>query len=130
MGKLAAMEGMWETQAAPASFTLIGARSLTSEIEGIDKLVAEAEDRVRSGITAYDALMTIRDQRDATPPEVRAIFEAHGGDLGYAFLLKRYLDDPREATEEQIKAASWDTVPTVWPLFWAFRIMVGLGFGF
>lgn len=151
--KLAAMEGMWETQAAPASFTLIGipdqdarethyaihvpyvmgligTRSLTSEIEGIDKLVAEAEDRIRSGITAYDALMTIREQRDATPPEVRTMFEAHGGDLGYALLLKRYLDDPREATDAQIKAASWDTVPTVWPLFWAFRIMVGLGFCF
>jgi cytochrome bd-type quinol oxidase subunit 1 len=23
-----------------------------------------------------------------------------------------------------------DTIPTVWPLFWAFRIMVALGFGF
>jgi cytochrome d ubiquinol oxidase subunit I len=28
------------------------------------------------------------------------------------------------------RQAAEDTVPTVWPLFWAFRIMVGLGFGF
>ncbi|MHA3978214.1 cytochrome ubiquinol oxidase subunit I [Halovulum sp. GXIMD14794] len=151
--KLAAIEGMWETEPAPASFTafgfpdtearethyaihvpyvmgLIGTRSLTTEIPGINDLEAEAEDRIRSGIIAYDALMTIREQRDETPLEVRQTFEAHGGDLGYAFLLKRYLDDPRDASDEQIVQAAWDTVPTVWPLFWSFRIMVGLGFLF
>lgn len=151
--KLAAIEGMWETEPAPAAFTafgfpdtearethyaihipyvmgLIGTRSLTTEISGINDLEEEAEARIRSGIIAYDALMTIREQRDETPTEVRDTFEAHGGDLGYAFLLKRYLDDPRDATEEQIVQAAWDTVPTVWPLFWGFRIMVGLGFGF
>jgi cytochrome d ubiquinol oxidase subunit I len=26
--------------------------------------------------------------------------------------------------------AANDTIPTVWPLFWAFRIMVALGFAF
>ncbi|WP_109468293.1 cytochrome ubiquinol oxidase subunit I [Albibacillus kandeliae] len=151
--KLAAIEGMWETEPAPASFTLvglpdqearethyairipwvmglIGTRSLTEEIPGIDKLVAEAETRIKSGIIAYDALMTIREQRDATPAEVRATFENHGGDLGYAFLLKRYVDDPRDADAELIASTAWDTVPTVWPLFWSFRIMVGLGFSF
>jgi cytochrome d ubiquinol oxidase subunit I len=33
---------------------------------------------------------------------VRATFEEHSADLGFAFLLKRYVDDPREATPEQI----------------------------
>ena len=51
-------------------------------------------------------------------------------DLGYALLLKRYVDDPRQATEEQIAQAAWDTVPHVPTLFWTFRIMVGLGFFF
>ncbi len=151
--KMAAIEGMWETEPAPAPFNLIGfpdmearethyavkipwmmgligTRTLTEEIPGINDLVAESEERIRSGIIAYDALMTIREQRDATPPEVRAVFEDHGGNLGYALLLKRYLDDPRDATEAQIKQAADDTVPHVWPLFWAFRIMVGLGFAF
>jgi cytochrome d ubiquinol oxidase subunit I len=59
-----------------------------------------------------------------------ATFEEHSADLGFAFLLKKYVDNPLDATEEQIKAAADDTVPTVWPLFWAFRLMVGLGFGF
>jgi cytochrome d ubiquinol oxidase subunit I len=151
--KLAAMEGMWETEPAPAAFTLfgipdqqaretkyaihipfamglIGTRSLTTEIPGINDLIAESEQRIRSGIIAYDALMTIREDRQATSPEVRATFEAHGGDLGYAFLLKRYVEDPRNATEAQIVQASNDTLPEVLPLFWAFRVMVALGFSF
>ncbi|WP_225029992.1 cytochrome ubiquinol oxidase subunit I [Xinfangfangia pollutisoli] len=151
--KLAAIEGMWQTEPAPAPFTLIGlpdqearqthyaihipfvmgligTRSLTTVIPGIDQLVATAEDRVRSGIIAYDALLTLRAERAATPPEVVQRFEAHSADLGFAFLLKKYVDDPREATDAQIKQAAGDTVPTVWPLFWAFRIMVALGFSF
>ncbi|MGM0585160.1 MAG: cytochrome ubiquinol oxidase subunit I [Pseudomonadota bacterium] len=151
--KLAAMEGMWETQEAPAAFTafgipdqearetryavhvpyvmgLIGTRSLTREIPGIEELVAQAKTRIRSGIVAYDALMEIREAREDASDRAKLAFESHGGDLGFAFLLKRYVEDPRDATPEQIEAASRDTVPTVWPLFWSFRIMVGLGFGF
>ncbi|SEM92227.1 cytochrome d ubiquinol oxidase subunit I [Gemmobacter aquatilis] len=151
--KLAAIEGMWETEPAPAAFTafgfpdqaarethyaihipyamgLIGTRSLTTEIPGINDLVAAAETRIRSGQIAYDALMQIRVARDAADPAELARFEAHAADLGFAFLLKRYVDDPRQASEDQIKAAANDTVPTVWPLFWAFRLMVALGFGF
>jgi cytochrome bd ubiquinol oxidase subunit I len=151
--KLAAIEGMWETQKAPAAFTLvgfpdqaarethyafhipyvmglIGTRSLTEEIPGIDQLTAQAEQRIRSGIQAYDALMAIRANGNKMTEELKSRFEAHGGDLGFALLLKRYVDDPRQATDEQIKQAANDTVPTVWPLFWAFRIMVALGFSF
>lgn len=151
--KLAAVEGMWETHHAPAPFTLvgipdvearethyaveipwvmglIGTRSLTQEIPGINDLVDEAEGRIESGIIAYDALMTIRETRGATPPEVRATFEANSDNLGFAFLLLRYMEDPREATPEQIAMTAQDTIPGVLPLFWAFRIMVGLGFGF
>jgi cytochrome bd ubiquinol oxidase subunit I len=151
--KLAAIEAMWETHPAPAPFNLvgfpdqearethyaieipwamglIGTRSLTTEIPGINDLVAQAETRIRSGIIAYDALLQVREQREAVAPEVMKAFEDHSADLGFAYLLKKYVDDPRNATEDQIKAASNDTVPTVWPLFWGFRIMVALGFGF
>lgn len=151
--KLAAIEAMWHTEPAPASFTLIGfpdqearethyavhipwamgligTRSLTEEIPGIAELVEQAEHKIREGIIAYDALMTIREQRGQTPQEVRDRFEAHSDTLGYALLLKRYVDDPRDATEQQIAMAADDTVPGVAPLFWAFRIMVGLGFSF
>ncbi|MDK3016874.1 cytochrome ubiquinol oxidase subunit I [Pseudodonghicola flavimaris] len=151
--KLASIEAMWETQEAPAHFTLvgipdrearethyaveipwvmglIGTRSLTTEIPGINDLVAEAEQKIRSGLVAYDALMTIRAERADTPAEVRATFEEHSADLGFAFLLKRYVEDPRNATEADIVKAANDTVPGVGPLFWAFRLMVGLGFSY
>ncbi|MCB1518478.1 MAG: cytochrome ubiquinol oxidase subunit I, partial [Hyphomicrobiaceae bacterium] len=151
--KLAAIEAMWETEPAPAPFTLfglpdqearethyaikipwamglIGTRSLTKPIAGIDQLVASAEERIRSGIIAYDALVQIRELRENSSTELKDQFEAHSDDLGFAFLLKRYVDDPRQATEDQIMQAANDTVPTVWPIFWAFRFMVALGFGF
>jgi cytochrome d ubiquinol oxidase subunit I len=151
--KLAAIEGMWETHDAPAPFTaigfpsladrethyaieipwvmgLIGTRSLNTEIPGINDLVDEAEERIKSGIVAYDALMTIREQRGDTAPEVRDTFEANSDNLGFAFLLLRYMEDPRDATPEQIATTAADTIPGVLPLFWAFRGMVGLGFLF
>ena len=151
--KLAAIEAMWETEPAPASFTLvglpdqearethyavhvpwamglIGTRSLTREIPGINDLVIEAEERIRRGIIAYDALMTIRENRGNVPEEARTAFEQNSEDLGFAFLLKRYVEDPRDASEAQIALAAEDTVPGVFPLFWAFRIMVALGFSF
>ncbi|MBC7942432.1 MAG: cytochrome ubiquinol oxidase subunit I, partial [Chitinophagaceae bacterium] len=62
--------------------------------------------------------------------EVRDNFEVNGHAMGYALLLKRYVDDPRLATPEQIGKAAWDTVPAVAPLYWSFRIMVGLGLFF
>jgi cytochrome d ubiquinol oxidase subunit I len=151
--KLAAMEAMWETHEAPAPFTavglpdqearethykveipwamgLIGTRSLTHEIPGINELEAESAERIREGLIAYDALMEIRENRGAVTPELRERFEAHSDDLGYAFLLKQYVEDPREATDAQIAMAAEDTIPGVAPLFWAFRGMVGLGFAF
>ncbi|MBB3913760.1 MULTISPECIES: cytochrome ubiquinol oxidase subunit I [Rhizobium] len=153
--KLAAIEGMWKTEPAPAAFTafgfpdqearethfavhipwvmgLIGTRSLTTEIPGIDKLEQQAETRIRDGIKAYDALMQIRaaPAQDQVAQEVRTSFEDLGHDLGYALLLKRYVDDPRQASDEQIVQAARDTIPHVPTLFWSFRIMVGLGMFF
>ena len=150
--KLAAIEGMWETQPAPADFTLIGfpnqaarethyaihlpalmgligTRSLDTVIPGINELVQRAELRIANGIQAYDALQKIRaaGSSENITPAMRAAFEETGHDLGYALLLKRYVDDPRQATPEQIAKAAFDTVPQVAPLFWLFRIMVGIG---
>ena len=110
---------------------LIATRSLTREVPGIEELVVESERRVRSGILAYTALTEIRrNPPGETHPALAAQFEENGRNLGYAYLLKRYVDNPADATPEQIQQAAWDTVPHVFPLFWAFRIMVGLGFFF
>src|SRR5690606_2692617 len=105
--KIAAIEAMWETQPAPAAFTafgfpdqearethfavhipwvmgLIGTRSLTEPIEGIDDLVLKAEDHIREGIVAYDALQKIRMIGDTNqiPQDVRDAFENNGRWLG------------------------------------------------
>ncbi|MCT8267990.1 cytochrome ubiquinol oxidase subunit I [Afifella sp. JA880] len=153
--KLAAIEAMWHTEPAPAAFTvvgipdqedrethyavhipwvmgLIGTRSINTEIPGIEELVELAKVRIRQGITAFDALQQIRSlpPGDTVPGNLRKTFEDNGHELGYALLLKRYVDDPRNASEEEITKAAWDTVPGVLPLFWTFRIMVGLGFFF
>lgn len=152
--KLAAIEAMWDTEPAPAAFELFGipdqedrethyavripgmmgliaTRSLTTQIPGINELVARAHGHIRNGILAYDALQQIRAAGNAgVDPAVTRAFEENGQNLGYALLLKRYVDDPRTATEAQITQAAWDLVPPVFPLFWSFRIMVGLGFFF
>jgi cytochrome bd-type quinol oxidase subunit 1 len=85
---------------------------------------------IRNGIDAYDALQTIRSARSDAEIPAEARFEENGANLGYALLLKRYVDDPRQATAEQIHQAAMDTIPPVGPLFWTFRIMVALGMFF
>jgi len=147
--KLAAIEGEWETAPAPAAFNLIGfpsqeekvtrgaieipyvlgliaTRSLDKPVSGLNELREEHLARIRSGQQGYTALMKIR--AGDTTPETRAVFDAHARDIGFGLLLKQYVEDPATATEEQVQAAADGTIPTVWPLFWAFRLMVGCGF--
>jgi len=146
--KIAAMEAMWHTEPAPASFNLfaipnqaaqrndyaieipyvmglIGTRSLTTPLLGIDELVLRAETRVRSGIVAYGALQRIRANPKDT--DARMTFDKTWPDLGYGLLVKRYQDDVTQASEAQIKQAAQDTVPNVLPLFITFRLMVAVG---
>lgn len=149
--KLAAIEAMWHTEPAPASFTLFGipdqqqhtthyafkipyvlgliaTRSVDKQVPGIEELVAEAKQRIRKGINAYQALQVLlQDKHNAV---AKMTFEQYGADLGYALLLKRYTDKVVDATPEQINAAAWDTVPNVAPLFWSFRLMVACGIFF
>lgn len=149
--KLAAIEAMWETEPAPASFNivawpnqderrndfavhipwvmgLIGTRSLTTEMPGINELVASARLRIENGMRAHEALQRVR--ADAADQAAREDFARWQKDLGYGLLLKRYRDDVHNASPDQIQAAALDTVPQVFPLFLAFRAMAGLGFYF
>jgi cytochrome d ubiquinol oxidase subunit I len=146
--KLAAMEAMWETEPAPASFTviglpdqdaretrfavhvpwvmgIIGTRSLDTEIPGIFELVDVAEERIRTGLVAYEALEAFK--ADRTDEVARETFMQYRDDLGYAQLLKRYVEDPMTADEATIREAAWSTVPSVPAAFFSFRIMVAAG---
>ena len=147
--KLAAMEAEWETEPAPASFTLFGlpnqaeqrtdyavkipymmgliaTRSVDKQVTGIKDLVVEHEQRVRNGMQAYALLGKLRGG-DHSGPTVAA-FEAVKKDLGYGLLLKKYTDQVVDASESQIKQAALDTIPGVASIFWTFRLMVLSGF--
>ena len=150
--KMAAIEGMWNTEPAPAAFNvfglpdqanhvtrdeiqipwalgLIATHSTDEPVQGIIPLVARNALRVASGAQAYGAMETLR--TDPTNAAAQAIFNAHVNDLGYGLLLKTVgVDDVTKATPAQIQAAAWSTVPPVAPVFWSFRIMVALGIYF
>lgn len=146
--KLAAIEAEYDTDKAPASFTAIGipndqelrtdyavkvpwllgliaTRSTTGEVTGIKDLIQQHEQRIRSGMVAYDNLQRIR-HGDASAETAQA-FAAHKADLGYGLLLKKYTDAVTDATPGQIAQAAKDTIPPVLPLFMTFRVMVALG---
>ncbi len=69
-------------------------------------------------------------RHDPHDAAAREQFQAHEQDMGYGLLLRRYTENVRAATPEMIERAVMDSVPKVAPLFWGFRLMVGLGFSF
>ena len=147
--KLAAMEAEWETEPPPSQFTLFGfpsqkeqktaaeikipwiggiivTRSLDTPVPGLKDLIADSEDRIRSGMIAYEMLEKLRSRDRAAQDEV--LYDHHKENLGYGMLLKRYTPKVVDATDDQIRQAALDTIPNVASMFWSFRIMVGLGF--
>ncbi|OIQ84605.1 cytochrome bd ubiquinol oxidase subunit 1 [mine drainage metagenome] len=147
--KLAAIEAEWHTEAAPAAFTLFGlpnqeaertdyaikipyalgliaTRSTDERVTGLDDLKKENELRIRDGMLAYGALSRLK----SGDSSAQSTFDQHKEHLGYGLLLKKYTPNVTDASEDQIRQASNDTIPRVFPLFWTFRVMVGLGFLF
>ncbi|WP_318370013.1 cytochrome ubiquinol oxidase subunit I [Enterobacter sp.] len=146
--KLAAIEAEWETQPAPAAFTLFGlpdqdtqennfaiqipyalgiiaTRSVDTPVIGLKDLMVQHEERIRNGMKAYQLLEELR--AGTADQSVRDQFNSMKKDLGYGMLLKRYTPNVTDATEEQIQQATKDSIPRVAPLYFAFRIMVGSG---
>jgi cytochrome d ubiquinol oxidase subunit I len=149
--KIAAIEAMWNTEPAPASFTVFGlpdmashsthfavevpwmlglmaTRSLDTPVPGINQLVGQANKRIRDGMIGYKALLAVR----ANPgdPAPRSLLDAHVANLGYALLLKQSRSDVQNASDAEIARAAASTIPNVPVLFWAFRLMVACGFWF
>ena len=143
--KLAALEAMWETEPAPAGFNviagineaqqtndwavripyvlgLLATRSADETLPGIREIRAQNRSRIESGVQAVIALEALR--KNPQDAAARAAFEAHEKDLGFGLLVKKYVDDVRQATPEIIAQAAHDSVPKVAPLFWTFRFMV------
>ena len=147
--KLAAIEAEWETEPAPASFTvfgfpnqdtqrtdfalkipyalgLIATRSIDEPVMGLKDLREQSVEKIKSGMIAYGELQKLRsgDRSETT----KASFNAHKDDLGYGLLLKKYTEHVTNADAVMIDKAANDTIPKVAPLFWTFRIMVASGF--
>ncbi len=150
--KIAAMEGMWHTEPAPAALNLIGfpdqkahetkhaikipyllgliaTRSVTEKLPGIVDLVKEAEQLIPKGIDAYAALRTL--QKSPNDAAAKKALAKNADYLGYGLLLKRFTNDPVHASPQQIRQAAWSLVPgDVSLLFWSFRGMVACGLFF
>jgi cytochrome d ubiquinol oxidase subunit I len=105
---------------------LIGTRSISKEIPGIKQIRELNAKRVQSGIEAVKALEAWR--RNPANAAAKATFEQHQADLGFGLLLKRYVARVEDATPQHIKQAVDSTIPRVAPMFWSFRVMVGLAF--
>jgi cytochrome d ubiquinol oxidase subunit I len=104
---------------------LIGTRSVSKQIPGIHEIMAQNRLRIQSGMLAVQALETLR--RDRLDSAANKVLEAHKQDLGFGLLLKKYTADVATATPQMIDAAARDTIPRVAPMFWSFRLMVGMG---
>lgn len=146
--KLAAMEGLWKSESAPMPWnviafpsqqaqknigviqipyvlSLLATHSLYGKVPGLLELEKRAARRIRNGIPAIEALQVL----SKNPQDAAAMvqFKAHEKDLGFGFLLQRYAPNVAAATPIQIQQAARDAIPEVSVVFWAFRIMVGLG---
>ena len=145
--KLAAMEAEYETQEPPASWSifaipnesemenyvslrvpallgLIATHSLDTEVQGLRDIVAQNEQRVRSGLIANRALTELR--AGNVTEENMDTFKAHQEDLGYGLLLVEHAQDPLNPTEEEIKITARESVPPVFITYYAFRVMIGI----
>ena len=188
--KMAALEGMFETEPAPAGFNaiaffdvnspeeaartrsagsvaggihipmvmgLMGTRTLTKEIPGINELafgqridgqpakVRSSVDRIKSGLVAYNALREIRlgiekgTYRRFTdaPLHLQSAVKDNIHDYGFALMLRgktaavagsTQSPDLSGVSEQDIYLAAANTIPMVGLNFWSFRLMVAIGF--
>jgi cytochrome bd ubiquinol oxidase subunit I len=146
--KLAAMEAIWQPEKAPMAFnaiafpsrtdetnygvvqvpyvlSLLETHSLSGTVPAISELEQQAEARVRNGVPAVQALQVLSSHPDDA--QALATFNQHKDDLGYGFLAQRYAEDLSTLTPAQVTQSAKDSIPPVAPVFWAFRVMVGLG---
>lgn len=146
--KLAAIEAEWETEPAPAAFTLFGipnqekmetenaikvpylmgliaTRSFNEEVTGLKDIIQTNKEKIREGIKAYALLEKLR--AGDKNPALLAQFKEAREYLGYGLLLKRYTENIAQATPEQIDQAAQHSIPNVAATYWSFRIMVLCG---
>lgn len=145
--KIAAMEGLWETEPAPASMALVAfadpelkkntfeitipwlagilsTRSLDKQIPGLIRLLPKTKNaslRVWSLLRLWNSSVRI-----PTMLRLRPRSKNTKKDLGFGLLTKKYQPDTDKVTEAQIQQAANDSIPySINSMFYAFRIMAG-----
>ncbi|HQT46252.1 MAG: cytochrome d terminal oxidase subunit 1 [Acidocella sp. 20-63-7] len=155
--KIAAIEGLWHTSTPPEAPWLIAAlpndatqsntfeigipyvltplvaHSFTTPIPGLIDLEAASAPKILNGIKAINALQQYGLTHDAAS---LATFKQYENDMGYGFLAQKNapnqdLTQITPANQDAIvQQTEKDTIPNVFVTFWAFRIMMALGFYF
>jgi cytochrome bd ubiquinol oxidase subunit I len=117
----------------PYVLTPLVTHSINVPIPGLVDLENAAIPKIISGMKAITALQ----QYSAThSPAALATFQKYKDNMGYGFLAQRYApnQDLSAITPAELPAVlqqtARDTIPNVFVTFWAFRIMMVLGFYF
>ncbi|XWO13899.1 Cytochrome bd ubiquinol oxidase subunit 1 [Candidatus Hepatincola sp. Pdp] len=140
--KIAAFEGVWNTEQQAGfrvvawpnqkkkqnDFEIVIPKLLTilngTPIEGTNDIIKDNEIKIRTGIKVYVALQKHKQNPNNS---TKKYLQDNIQYLGYALLLHRITNDIPNATEQEIKITATNSVPNTFPLFFAFRLMVGLG---
>ncbi len=155
--KIAAIEGLWHTTTSPSAPWLVAAlpddktqsnvfeigvpyvltplitHTFDESIPGLIDLEAAAGPKILNGIKAIDALQQYSTTHDAAS---LATFKQYENDMGYGFLAQQNApnQDLNAITPAEMPAVvqqtELETIPNVFVTFWAFRIMMFLGFYF
>ena len=155
--KLAAIEDDWRTTKPPAEpwkiialpdqnaqkdifsigipyvLTPLVTHTMRTPIPGIDELEDQAKQKAMNGMKAVIAL---QDYANTKSPAALATFRHYEDDMGYGFLAQRYAPDQDltkitpQLLPSVLEQAARASIPNVFVEFWAFRLMVGLGFIF
>ncbi|MDR3717644.1 MAG: cytochrome ubiquinol oxidase subunit I [Bryobacteraceae bacterium] len=117
----------------PYVLTPLITHSMDTPIPGLLSLEQQAGPRILNGIKAINALQQYGVTHDAAS---LATFKQYENDMGYGFLAQKNapnqdLTQITPANQDAIVAQTEkDTLPNVFVTFWAFRIMMFLGFYF
>lgn len=147
--KLAAMEAEYETQKAPAAWSviaipnesemkndfavqipallgLIATHTTDTQVLGLKDLVNENRKRIEKGVIAYHALKILRekDSNEEVSAGALRLFNEYKKDLGYGMLLIEHAQDPFNPTQAELDKAARASVPSVWICFVSFRAMM------
>jgi cytochrome d ubiquinol oxidase subunit I len=155
--KIATVEGLWHTTKPPYEpwkiialpddrtqsdvfsigipyvLTPLITHTMNTPIPGVIELEQQAKPRIANGI---QAVLALREYARTRSPEALAAFREHQADMGYGFLAQRFApgQDLSKITPASLPGVldrtARETIPNMFVEFWAFRIMMALGFAF